>query len=255
MNRRLKRTKAFISSITFFILSLILIFGLVYGIKYICSMKDDTRMPIYRVNTDDKKIALTFDVAWGSENMDDIMKVLDKHKIKSTFFLVGSWVDDNKELVKKLDEKGHEIGNHSNTHASMKELSDEDITNEIQITAEKIANITGKKTNLYRPPFGEIDDKTMDICEALGYKVVKWDVDSLDWKEIGPTHVIERVIKGSQPGSIVLFHANVNNIADYLDSIITRLKKDGYEMVKLSDLIYEDDYTINSNGEQQIKDK
>lgn len=251
MDRKFKRTKAFISSIIFFGLSLVLVFGLVYGIKYICSITGNSKVPIYRVDTDDKKVSLTFDVAWGTDNMDTIMEILDKHNVKSTFFLVGSWVDDNKEIVKRLDESGHEIGNHSNTHANMKELSDEDKINEIELTSEKISNITGKKTNLYRPPFGEIDSESMDICEALGYQVVKWDVDSLDWKEIGPTHVIERVIKGVQPGSIVLFHANVNYVSEYLETIITRLKKDGYEIVPISELVYKENYTINSNGVQK----
>lgn len=84
-----------------------------------------------------RKIALSFDVAWGTDNMDDILKILDKHNVKATFFLVGSWVDDNEEIVKAIDEKGHEIGNHSNTHANLKEISKEDITKEIETTSEK----------------------------------------------------------------------------------------------------------------------
>ncbi|RDY25273.1 polysaccharide deacetylase [Romboutsia weinsteinii] len=251
MNRKFKRTKAFMSSVVFFGLSLVLVFVLVYGIKYICSVNGNSQIPIYRVDTEDKKVALTFDVAWGTDNMKTIMEVLEKHNIKSTFFLVGSWVDDNKEIVKQLSESGHEIGNHSNTHANMTALSDEDITNEIELTSEKISNITGNQTKLYRPPFGEIDSKSMDICESLGYQVIKWDVDSLDWKEIGPNHVIDRVVKGVQPGSIVLFHANVSYVSEYLDNIITRLKKDGYEIVPVSELIYKDNYTINSNGVQK----
>ena len=255
MNRKIKRTKALISSILFFILTLVLVFGLVYGIKYICSMQDNTKMPIYKVDTDDKKIALTFDVAWGTQNIDEIMDILKEHNIKATFFLVGSWVDDNKELVKKINDVGHELGNHSNTHPNMTQISDEDVTNEIETTSEKISNITGKKIKLYRPPFGEIDDKSMEICEALDYKVIKWDVDSLDWKDIGPTHVIERVVKNTQPGSIILFHANVSNVKNYLETIINEFEKDGYEMVKVSELIYKDNYTINSSGVQILKEK
>ncbi|RDY24408.1 polysaccharide deacetylase [Romboutsia maritimum] len=254
MNRKIKNTKALISSILFFMLTLVLVFGLVYGIKYICSIQDDTKMPIHKVDTDEKKIALTFDVAWGTENINDIMGILEKHNIKATFFLVGSWVDDNKELVKKIHDAGHEIGNHSNTHANMTKLSDEDITNEIQTTSEKISNIIGEKINLYRPPFGEIDNTSMEICQALDYKVIKWDVDSLDWKDIGPNHVIERVVKNTQPGSIILFHANVSNVKNYLESIISQFEKDGYKMVKVSDLIYKDNYMINSSGVQKLKE-
>lgn len=139
------KIKAFILSTTFFMGALFLVFSLVYGIRYFCSMNDDTNMPIYRVDTDKKALSITFDVAWGSENINEILNILDKHNAKATFFLVGSWVDDNKDLVELINEKGHEIGNHSNTHPSMKNMSDEEILNEIEITSEKISNITGKK--------------------------------------------------------------------------------------------------------------
>lgn len=254
MNSRGKRAKTFILSITFFATALLLVFALVYGIKYICSINDNADMPIYRVDTDEKKIAITFDVAWGTENINKIAEILDKHNIKATFFLVGSWVDDNKELVKMLKEKGHEFGNHSNTHPNMKELSDEDIMNEIEITSEKISNITGENVKLFRPPFGEVNEDVMDVCEALDYTAVKWDVDSQDWKNLGPVHIIERVSKSVQPGSIVLFHANSSNVEEYLDTIITQLESKGYSMVKVSDLIYKESYTINSSGVQKIKD-
>lgn len=252
MRYKLKRTKTFIASILVFTLVIGVIVGLVYGIKYIYIAKENFKMPIYKVDTEDKKIALTFDVAWGTENMDYIIETLDRHNIKSTFFLVGSWIDDNEEFVKMLSNKGHELSNHSNTHADITQLSTEDATQEIETTTNKIYNLTGQKTSLYRPPFGEVNDKTMKICEELGYKVIKWDVDSFDWKEIGPVHVIERVIKSSESGSIVLLHSNVEDIEEYLDRIILRLKKDGYELVTISDLIYEDNYTIDANGVQKL---
>ncbi|MGL5329098.1 MAG: polysaccharide deacetylase family protein [Peptostreptococcaceae bacterium] len=254
MSVRGKRAKAFFMSITFFTFALFLVFSLVYGIKYICSINDDSNIPIYSVQTDDKKIAITFDVAWGSENIEEIVTILDKHNVKATFFLVGSWVDDNKEIVKMLNEKGHEIGNHSNTHPNMKSLSDDDIMKEIDITSEKIFNITGEKTTLFRPPFGEVNESVMGVCDSLDYTAIKWDVDSLDWKEIEPVHIIDRVSKGVQPGSIVLFHANSENIGEYLDSILTELESKGYSMVEVSELIYKENFTINSSGIQKPKE-
>lgn len=250
--KKVKRTKVFISSILAFTLIIGSVVALVYGMKYIYVEKDGTEMPIYKVDTEDKKIALTFDVAWGSENIDYILETLDKHNIKSTFFLVGSWIDDNEDLVKKISENGHELSNHSNTHADMTVLSTEDITKELEATSNKIYEITGQKSNLYRPPFGAFNKKSMETCDALGYKVVKWDVDSLDWKEIGPTHVTERVIKNAKSGSIVLMHSNVANMEEYLDTIITRLKKDGYELVPVSELVYDNNYTVDSNGVQKL---
>lgn len=250
---RIKKNKGLISSISFVMITMILLFGMVYGIRYVCYKQEDSNMPIYKVDTDDKKISLSFDVAWGSNNIDEILNILDKHNAKATFFLVGSWVDDNEELVKKIHSKGHELGNHSNTHSNTTFLSDEDTLKEIQLTADKIQKITDEDVTLYRPPFGEVDDKTMEICKSLGYQVIKWDIDSLDWKEIGTQHVIDRVIRNSEPGSIVLFHANVNGINYYLDDILTKLKQDNYDVVSVSELLYEGDYTVDSNGVQKIK--
>ena len=253
MKFKLGRTKSLFSSVFFLMLTMVLLFGMVYGIRYVCYKQGDTNMPIYKVDTDDKKISLSFDVAWGSNNIDDILEILDKHNVKSTFFLVGSWVDDNEELVKKIHSKGHELGNHSNTHSNTTVLSDKDIVEEIQLTTDKISKLVGEEVSLYRPPFGEVDDKTMEICKSLGYQVVKWDIDSLDWKEIGSHHIIDRVVRSSQPGSIVLFHANVNGVKYYLDDILTKLEEENYEIVPVSELIYQDNYTVDSNGVQKIK--
>ena len=250
----LGRTKSLFSSVFFLMLTMVLLFGMVYGIRYVCYKQGDTNMPIYKVDTDDKKISLSFDVAWGSNNIDDILEILDKHNVKSTFFLVGSWVDDNEELVKKIHSKGHELGNHSNTHANTTSLSDESIIEEIEVTTSKIYDITGEKTTLYRPPFGDIDSRSMDICKSLGYQVVKWDIDSLDWKEIGPNHIIDRVVRNSEPGSIILFHANVQDIDIYLDEILAKLQKENFKVVPVSQLIYKDNYTVDSNGVQKIKE-
>lgn len=248
-----KKIKNFISSVAFFVITLTAVFGIVYTVRYIGSNMENTQMPIHKVSTSEKKIALSFDVAWGQSNVKNILDMLEENEVKSTFFLVGSWIDDNNDLVKEMNEKGHDIGNHSNTHANMKELSEDDLVNELETTSEKIKNITGKKPEIYRPPFGAVDEESLKICEALGYKVVKWDVDSLDWKEIGPNHVIDKVLKDIEPGSIVLFHGNVSNSDQYLETIIKELRSEGYEIVPVSELIYDENYEVDSNGVQKLK--
>lgn len=255
MKKKIKTFKNFISSITFFAITLASVFAIVYVVKYIGSNVENTEMPIHKVDTEEKKIALSFDVAWGASNIREVLDTLDNNNVKATFFLVGSWIDDNKELAQEISTRGHDIGNHSNTHANMKELSEDDLVNELEVTSEKIKNITGKKPDIYRPPFGAVDEESLKLCEALGYKVIKWDVDSLDWKEIGPNHVIDKVLKDVEPGSIVLFHGNVTNTSQHLDSIIKELKKDGYEIVPVSELVYEENYEVDSNGIQKLKTK
>lgn len=252
MNSKYKRIKAFILSTLLFFGALFIIIVFVFGVRSICSKIERYETPICRVDTDEKKIALTFDIAWGSKNVDDILDILDKHNIKATFFLVGSWVDDNEDIVKEIHERGHEIGNHSNTHSSFTEISEEDKKEEILTTGEKIKNLTGEDCDLFRPPFGNVDMETVNVSKSLGYHVIKWDVDSGDWKNIGPIHIIERVNKGTKPGSIILFHANVIDTNTYLDEIITNLEKDGYSFAQVSNLIYKDNYTIDSSGEQKL---
>lgn len=254
MNSAYKRTKAFLLSIIVFFATLLIIGCFVMGIKSICSLFQSYESPIARVDTTKKKVALTFDVAWGSENIEEILNILDKHNIKATFFLVGSWIDDNEELVKEIHNRGHEIGNHSNTHSSFTDISNEEKIDEIVSTANKIKDLTGEDVNLFRPPFGHVDKDTMNTCKSLGYYVIKWDVDSGDWKNIGSTNVIDRVTKNTTKGSIILFHVNVKDVGAYLEESISNLEKKNYSMVKISDLIYKDNYKVTSTGEQRLKE-
>ncbi|MDO7203937.1 polysaccharide deacetylase family protein [Paraclostridium bifermentans] len=134
----------------------------------------------------------------------------------------------------------------------MKEISESDLKNELNITSSKIESITGEKTTMYRPPFGEFDNKSLKVCEDLGYTVVNWDIDSFDWKEIGPNFVTEKVLKGVKPGSIVLFHGDIKNSEQYLEKTISKLKEK-YEIVPLSKLMYNEGYEVDSNGIQKLR--
>lgn len=252
MKKILTRIKSLISSFAFFVFTLIFVFGIVYSVKYIGSNMNSEKVPINKVETKENKVALTFDIAGGSSNIYDILDILDKYEVKASFFLVGNWVDNNEELVKEINKRGHDIGNHSNTHANMKELSEEALINELTTTSDKIEAITGEKTTMYRPPFGEFDKDSLEVCEELGYKSIKWDVDSLDWKEVGVNHVVDKVLKNTKSGTIVLFHGDVNYNEQYLDVIIKKLKEE-YKLVPLSELVYEDSYEIDSNGAQKLK--
>ena len=252
MNNKLSRIKSFISSFLFFVFTLTIVFGIVYSVRYIGENMSNKKMPINKVETNDRKISLTFNVASGSSNVETILDILDKYNIKASFFLVSNWVDKNEVIVKEISERGHDIGNYSNSYINMKEISESDLKNELNATSNKIECITGKKTTMYRPPFGKFDNKSLKACEDLGYTVVNWDTDSFDWKEIGPNFVIEKVLKGVHPGSIVLFHADINNSQQYLEKLMIKLKQ-RYDIVPLSKLIYSEGYEVDSNGIQKLK--
>lgn len=211
-------------------------------------------LPIYSVETNEKKIAISFDAAWGDDYTMEILDILDKYNVKTTFFLVGFWVDKHPEHVKEIHKRGHDLGNHSTNHPYMTKLSDEEIVKELNVTGEKIQSLINEKPTLFRPPFGDYNDRVIRLCNENGYYVIQWDVDSLDWKEMGVQPVVDRVVRNVQNGSIVLFHNNAKYVSEYLPIVIERLQREGYEIVPISELIYKDNFYIDNTG-RQIPDK
>lgn len=207
-------------------------------------------LPIYSVDTNEKKIAISFDAAWGDQYTNDILDTLDKYNVKTTFFLVEFWAERYPEMVKEIYKRGHEIGNHSANHPKMSQLNQKQIIEELKLTEDKIKEITGYKTFLFRPPFGDYNDRLIKTCEENGYYVIQWDVDSLDWKELGVKHVVDRVTKNVSNGSIVLFHNNAKYVIEYLPLVLEKLQKDGYKIIPISELIHKGNFYIDSTGRQ-----
>lgn len=207
-------------------------------------------LPIYSVERDDKKIAISFDAAYGDEFTLDILDTLDKYNVKSTFFLVGFWVDKFPNQVEEIYKRGHEIGNHSSTHPNMSTLTKEQMIKELMDTDKKIKDITGIKPTLFRPPFGDYNDLLIQTARELNYNTIQWDIDSLDWKELGVEPVIDIVVKNTKSGSIVLFHNNAKYIKEYLPRVIQRLQEKGFEIVPVSELIFMDNFRMDNSGRQ-----
>ena len=208
------------------------------------------RVPIYAVQTDTKKIAITFDAAYGSDETIKIINILKEKNAKATFFLVGFWVEKYPDLVKQLDESGIEIGTHSNTHPYMSKLTADQIRVELETSKNLITNITGKPVTLFRPPYGDYNDTLINVADELSLKTIQWSVDSLDWKGLNTSQMLARITPDIEGGGIILFHNNSDHIVEALPVIIDTLTEQGYELVCLSDLIYDSDYTINNNGIQ-----
>ena len=198
-----------------------------------------------------EKIAISFDAAWGAEYTQKILDILEERNIKTTFFLVGFWIDKYPERVKEIAERGHEVANHSTTHPEMSKLSRDQIITEIKTTQEKIEKLAGvRAVRLFRPPFGDYNDLLIQTCREIDFHVIQWDVDSLDWKELGVDHMFNRVIKNVGNGSIVLFHNNAKYITEALPLILDHLLAEGYEIVPVSELIYKQNYRIDHTGRQ-----
>lgn len=207
-------------------------------------------LPIYNVQTEEKKIAFTMNCAWSADDIDDILETLKNNEVKITFFMVGEWIDKNPEAVKKIHEAGHEIGNHSNTHPHVNNLTYEQNLEEIKKCSEKIEQLTGQKTILYRAPYGEYNDNVIKVSSENGYYSIQWSKDTLDYQALTGEQMWKRIGENLQNGDIILSHNGTAHTSDSLDMIIKNIKEKGFEIVKVSDLIYKENYEINNNGTQ-----
>lgn len=209
------------------------------------------QLPIYCVETDgEKRCAISFDAAWGADNTQKILDVLETYDVPATFFVVGNWADDYPDAMQAIVDAGHEIMNHSNAHDHYNSLSAAEITKDITVCNEKIMALTGVMPSLIRCPYGEYDDHVISTIRAMGMEPIQWDVDSLDWKEISAAEITQRVTSKVQPGSIVLFHNAGLHTPEALPVILDYLAREGYTLVPISELILTGDYTIDHAGKQ-----
>lgn len=214
--------------------------------------QSERKLPIYCVDCPEKKAALSFDAAWGAEDTDEILSILKKHNVHVTFFMTGGWVSSYPDVVKKLKDAGHDLGNHSENHKQMSQLSLEDCKKEIQSVHDRVKELTGTEMCLFRPPYGDYNNTLIEAANSLGYHAIQWDVDSLDWKDYGVDSIVNTVLnhKHLGNGSIILCHNGAKYTAKALDALITGLKDKGYELVKISDLIYKENYKMDVEGRQ-----
>ena len=210
-------------------------------------------VPVYRVDTQEKQVAISFDAAWGADKTQEIIDILKEYNCTGTFFLVGFWVDKYPEMVKAIDEAGLEIGTHSNTHPDMAKLDKETIEKELTVSMKKITDITGKDVKVFRPPFGSYNNNLLNVCSSLNLQAIQWDVDSLDWKGISAGDVLKRVIKYTKNGSIILMHNNADHVAESLRLTLDWLKNGGYKVTSVGELVYSENYYIDANGVQHQK--
>lgn len=207
-------------------------------------------LPVYSVERDDNVITVSFDASWGGDQTMRILDILDEYNAKATFFLVGIWVDKYPELVKAIHDRGHEIGNHSDSHPHMSKLSESQIRQELKGMSDKVEAITGERPTLFRPPYGDYNNQVVLTSRAEGYEVVQWSVDSLDWKNKGVEDLIHRATKNVQKGDIILFHNDSKYILDALPTILKTYQEQGFTMIPAGKILLEGETTIDVQGKQ-----
>ena len=192
--------------------------------------------PIYKGLEDEKEIAFACNVVWGEEYLPQMLKLFEDKDIEITFFIGGQWAEKNEELLKSIHNDEHELGNHGYKHLYHSKLTPEANKQEILKTEEIVKRITGCKTNLFAPPYGDLNDTVVDSAEALGYKVIMWSIDTIDWNTKDYKKILQRLENKHHNGAIVLMHPTKVTI-DALPQMIENLEKCGYEITTVSDLL------------------
>ncbi len=210
-------------------------------------------LPIYSVAREDMQVALTFDCAWEAEDIDRIIQILNANDVKACFFTVGTWVEKNPEAVRKIFENGMEIGNHSNTHGHVGKMNYEENLEDMKRCNQKIEALTDEKVKFYRGAYGEYSNEVIRAAKDLGMQVIQWDIDTLDYTGKTPDEMCTRIREKIRNGSIILMHNDTKYTAKGLQMIIDTIEELGYEIVPLSELVYQQNYEINHEGRQFLR--
>lgn len=184
-------------------------------------------------NVPEKRVALTFDDGPDPDVTTRVLDILNKYDAKATFYMLGSRVEYYPDIAKKVQEAGHELGNHSWTHPDLTKASDEKILSEIDRTSQIIEEVTGVKPDTFRPPYGAFNDK---VKQHTDLPIVLWDVDTLDWKHRNPQHLLTYAKEQVRNNSIILMHDIHPSTADGLDALMAYLKDNGYTFVTVSEI-------------------
>ncbi len=204
-------------------------------------------LPIYCVARDDNVISISFDASWGGDKTLKLLDILDQYEIKTTFFLVDIWVQKYPELVQEIAARGHEIGNHSTSHPHMSQLSEEKIVSELKTMSDHVEELTGTRPTLFRPPYGDYNNRVILTSRAQGYEAIQWSVDSLDWKNRGREEIVRRATK-VQSGDIVLFHNDSEYIVEALPEVLEYYKTNGFKVVPVSEILLDGETAIDIQG-------
>lgn len=206
------------------------------------------QLPVYSVETAEKRAALTFNCAWDDTGLDELLAILKEYDVKCTFFVVGEFAQRCPEAVRKIYNAGHELGNHSMAHGDPVKMAYAELLSDISACNELLYSLTGQPISLYRAPSGSYNDDTVEAAQALGMTAIQWDADSVDWKDKTPDEIRSRMLKKIGPGSIALFHVGRENTVAALPDILKTLQSEGYTFCTVSDLLPEGETYLDSAG-------
>lgn len=185
---------------------------------------------IYQGNIANRNISLMINVYWGNEYIEPMLQVLSEKNAKTTFFVGGSWVAKNDELLSKIVSAGHELGNHGFNHRDQNKLSLQENKQEIKSTHDLVFQLTGIAMTLFAPPSGAFSNNTLVAAYDLGYKTIMWTRDTIDWRDKNATIIYNRAVKNPQNGDLILMHPTAETLKA-LPDIVTKLQSFGFQIV------------------------
>lgn len=194
----------------------------------------------YIIDNNNYMVALTFDDG-PNHNTSRVLDILEKYNVKATFFILGSNINGNEKTIKRMNDLGMEIGNHMYSHKLLTKLENDKILSEINEVDNLIFNITNKYPTLIRPSYGTVNDRIKKIIDR---PIIIWNIDTLDWKNHNSKEIANKVLKKVKNGDIVLMHDIYRATANSLEIIIPKLLENGYELVTVSELLYNNNITI-----------
>ena len=226
------------------VITAVILTAIVSGVIAVCFLPGDVVVisngesysAIYNGDRKSKKISLTFNVYEGAEIVEGILGVLEEEGVKATFYIGGCWADDNEKVLSEIAGSGNELGNHGYFHRNHKKLDYDGNYNEINAADAVITALSGIKPVLFAPPSGSFSALTLNAAADLGYKVIMWSKDTIDWRDSDEKKLISRATDKLSGGDIILMHPKKHTLK-VLPEIIKRIKAQGYEIVTVGENI------------------
>ncbi|WP_176446673.1 polysaccharide deacetylase family protein [Lentibacillus sp. CBA3610] len=198
---------------------------------------------VLRGSLEENKVALTFDDGPDTRFTPQVLDVLNQYQVNATFFLMGARAAEYPDIVQRANAEGHAIGNHTYWHPNLTEESLGRVQWEVTSTEETLEQILGFRPRLFRPPYGSLNREIVELLGQMGNTVVLWNVDSMDWRQLGADVIADNVLANTMPGSIILMHdggdwtMDLSGTVNALHEIIPRLQQQGIEFVTIPELI------------------
>lgn len=249
-NKRRLKEFAFIIMAFIFMLTMVLTNrGITTPSGSLTVTADKNPPAISKVITNQKHVALTFDVAWGNEELPLILEELKKEDVRASFFVAGEWAEHHTGLVKEIAKDNHLIASHGYRHTDYTTLDENEVRRDIQLSLSALQKITGDRPDYLRPPESKFNEATLKIAQSMGEQVILWSQSPSDEENPGYKIIAKRVVKEIKPGAIIQLHASDSAKETFkaLPLIIDTLKSEGYTFVTLTELL------SNSKGSSRIE--